>query len=206
MPSPRITPLARSRIGAAANVLARAFFDDPLTTFTLPDEQRRIVALPRLMRAAVTNGLDSGTVHATRGDTRGVALWLPPDDHDGSAYNPNGELIRARIARALGADGWERMQFVRQILGDHLDADISRPVWHLTLLGVDPDYQGGGVGTELIAPILTRADGEGLACYLETFKVTNLAFYGKRGFEVLAEGAIPGGGPPYWTMLRNPAL
>jgi len=203
MNAPRITTLARSRAGEAANVLARAFFDDPLTLFTLPDAAHRALALPRLMRVAVTNALDGGHIDATRGRVRGVAIWLSPEPPGAAEAVERGEQTRARLARALGPQGWERMNLARNALGERFDADISEPVWHLTLLGVDPVRQGEGVGAALLAPILARADSAGVACYLETFKGENLAFYHKHGFDVLAEGNVPSGGPRYWTMVRR---
>jgi GNAT superfamily N-acetyltransferase len=81
--------------------------------------------------------------------------------------------------------------------------DMPPEHWYLMVLGVEPERQGQGVGGELIAPILERADGERLPCYLETMKERNVTFYKKHGFEVVVEDAFPDG-PPYWTMRREP--
>ena len=76
--------------------------------------------------------------------------------------------------------------------------------WYLLTLGVDPPRQGRGIGSALMRPVLTRADAEGLPCYLETEKERNVRFYGKHGFEVVAQGEGPAGGPAFWTMKREP--
>ena len=70
------------------------------------------------------------------------------------------------------------------------------------ILGVDPLFQGRGLGGAIVQPVVERADSEGLPCYLETSKERNLAFYRKHGFDVVHEGTMPGGGPRFWTMSR----
>ena len=53
-------------------------------------------------------------------------------------------------------------------------------------------------------PVLERADRDRLPCYLETAKEINVSFYKKHGFEVVVEDDLPGGGPRFWTMKRDP--
>jgi ribosomal protein S18 acetylase RimI-like enzyme len=43
-----------------------------------------------------------------------------------------------------------------------------------------------------------------VACYLETAKAINVKFYRKHGFEVVREIELASGGPPLWTMKREP--
>jgi GNAT superfamily N-acetyltransferase len=71
-------------------------------------------------------------------------------------------------------------------------------------LGVAPAQQGRGLGRALLQPMLARADAEQVRCYLETFTERNVQFYTKLGFRVLVHDSIPGGGPPFWTMVRLP--
>jgi hypothetical protein len=49
-----------------------------------------------------------------------------------------------------------------------------------------------------------HADAEQVPYYLETFTERNVQFYGKLGFRVLVHDRIPGGGPPFWTIVRMP--
>ncbi len=71
------------------------------------------------------------------------------------------------------------------------------------MLGVDPERQGQGIGGQIIAPVLERADRDGLPCYLETMKERNVAFYQKHGFEVVVDDVFKGE-LHYWTMKRPP--
>ncbi|MFQ5472638.1 MAG: N-acetyltransferase, partial [Dehalococcoidia bacterium] len=61
-----------------------------------------------------------------------------------------------------------------------------------------------GVGSALMQPGLEQADRDRVPCYLETAKEINVKFYGKHGFEVVRKIDLVGGGPPVWTMLREP--
>ncbi|HXW38401.1 MAG TPA: hypothetical protein VEJ44_01805, partial [Acidimicrobiales bacterium] len=76
--------------------------------------------------------------------------------------------------------------------------------WYLQLLAVDPIAQRSGVGGALQRQIYPSADQDGLACYLETQKAENLAYYGRFGYEVDHELRPVRRGPPLWTMRREP--
>ena len=53
----------------------------------------------------------------------------------------------------------------------------------------------------MIAPVLERADRDGLAAFLETGAEENLAFYARAGFEVTDEVVLPDG-PTVWGLQR----
>jgi GNAT superfamily N-acetyltransferase len=131
----------------------------------------------------------------------GVAVWLPPGAYPLSTSRklrgmPALLSTLAAAPRALPA-------FTR--LGTGLErAFPTGPHWYLEVLGVAPAWQGQGVGTRLLAPLLERADRERLPCYLETATRPNVAFYERLGFRVERELALLPGGPPQWTMIRPP--
>lgn len=75
--------------------------------------------------------------------------------------------------------------------------------WYLSTIGTDPDQQGRGVGSALMAPGLERCDAEGVRAYLESSKEANLPFYRRFGFEVTSE-IVTEGGPTIWQMWREP--
>jgi MFS family permease len=76
---------------------------------------------------------------------------------------------------------WPSEGFRATVLGTYMtmldSGSYRKPHWYLWLLGVDPDRQGQGVGSALLAPILARADAEGLPCALETLTERNVWFY-----------------------------
>jgi ribosomal protein S18 acetylase RimI-like enzyme len=77
------------------------------------------------------------------------------------------------------------------------------PHYYLSVLGTDPEQQGGGIGSALLAPVLHRCDADGVAAYLECSKESNVAFYERHGFTVTDRVELPEG-PPLWFMWREP--
>ena len=78
------------------------------------------------------------------------------------------------------------------------------PHWYLYLVAVDPEQQGRGVGSALLAAGLARADAEALPAYLEATSERNSALYARVGFEAAGVLRYPLGGPPLYPMLRPP--
>ena len=68
---------------------------------------------------------------------------------------------------------------------------------------MDPDRQGTGVGSALLADGVERIDAEGLPAYLESSKERNVPLYARFGFEVVEELRPKGGGPTLWCMWRE---
>jgi GNAT superfamily N-acetyltransferase len=196
--------LTASQIDQAAGMLARAFFDDPHQVYMTPDAERRARLRPGLYHGLVHYVLLCGDeVYTTPGSVKGVAAWMPP----GKDWTTIGHWFRSGLVRAaLRLSLREIRRSIRGlVIQSRLhDRYMTGPHWYLALLGVEPSCQGQGIGGTLIQPILARADADGLPCYLETGTEKNVRFYRKRGFEVLAEETIPGGGPRFWGMARNP--
>jgi GNAT superfamily N-acetyltransferase len=188
-------PLRATQIEHAGFVLGRAFLDDPLMTFIFPDDDQRFRELPWFMSVAVRIGTRGGRVH-TDDRVAGCAVWLPPGATDVDGIGD--------AARRWGADALGRFDAAMQHLSDLHHRLMPEAHWYLMLLGVDPPYQGQGVGGELMQPILGEADREGRPAYLETQKARNVPFYRRHGFEVVAETDAPGGGPHLWLMARAP--
>jgi GNAT superfamily N-acetyltransferase len=197
-------PLADQHVTQAAAVLARAFFDDPLFAWVEPDESRRALILPWLMRIGAQYGSRFGEVHTTAENLTGAAVWLPPG---ASIVDPE-RLEQAGFVDPKAVLGDAALQrfgvFMEHAEELHL-RDMAAPHWYLMILGVDPPFQGRGLGGAIMQPVLKRADSDNLPCYLETAKERNLAFYGKHGFEVVHDGTMPDGGPRFWTMKRDRA-
>ena len=81
---------------------------------------------------------------------------------------------------------------------------MKEPHWVLSLIGVSPAYQGQGIGSLLLQPVLEQADKDSFPCYLSTFTEQAACFYQKHGFEILWQGEVCKGSPNVWTMKRKP--
>ena len=192
-----------SQVDESAQVLTRAFYDDPMMVYIEPDDARRTAMLPWLMGFAIRLGDQFGNIFTTPSIVEGNAIWLLPGDNELS----DERLGAAGFGEAPERMGEEALGRFGQLLGqlDVLHHEAVPPEhWYLLVLGVDPPRQGQGVGGSLIAPVLAKADANGLPCYLETMKTRNVPFYRKHGFEVVVEDDVPGGGLHFWTMRRDP--
>jgi GNAT superfamily N-acetyltransferase len=104
----------------------------------------------------------------------------------------------------IGTEAHARLSAIFGNVGPRADALAPPEHWYLMLLGVDPARQGQGLGAEVMAPVLARADADRLPCWLETFDSRNVSFYLRHGFAVVEEGVEPTSGLRYRLMLRDP--
>ena len=74
--------------------------------------------------------------------------------------------------------------------------------WYLAIIGVDPAYQGTGIGSQLMKKALERVDSEGLTAYLESSNPRNMSLYERCGFEVIGQIQI-GECPVIHPMIRE---
>jgi GNAT superfamily N-acetyltransferase len=174
-------------------VLAKAFFEDPILGWLIPNDTVRLARLRRFFAIELRHlALPRGRVWTTR-DLAGAALSLPPGAWrvplrvtllEGTAFG----IHLSRAARVGAAMEWhhlrERHYYVRDV-------------------GVHPDMQGRGLGSALLRPTLDRCDREGLPAYLEASSERNAALYERLGFQLTDELCV-GGSPPLRLMLRPP--
>ena len=183
-----------------ARSLARAFYDDPVTEWWLPDESSRMRGARRAFEAMFLKRICLPRDETyTTGDVVGGALWMPPGEWQ------VGRVENFRLLPFMAAVFGRRLLRVMRSLG-HMDSKHPHePHYYLFILGVDPGWQGKGVGSALMRPVLDRCDRERLPAYLEATTTRNRELYGRNGFEVVEEIELPGGGPPLWRMWREPA-
>lgn len=198
-----ITRMTAHQIKESGAVLARAFYDDPLLGWVIPDDATRLRKLEWLETAGAKYGHRYGEVYTTAGRVEGNAVWLPPGQTKMTLSRMIATGLPAGPLR-LGLPSFLRFMKVMDVFDKLHERDMHGPHWYLMILGVDPPRQGQGVGGSLIQPVLARADEAGLPCYLETQKTINVPFYQRHGFDVAVEDDIAGGGPHYWTMKRLP--
>ena len=195
-------PLSSSQIPPAAQVLSRAFHDDPYYTYIIPDVGRRANILPWLFERIIRYGLLYGSVYTTP-SVEAAAVWLGPQDpviHLIGAIRTGLFLLPLKMNRAE----YRRIQLLDGAADRLHGQAISGPHWFLLVLGVDPTHQGQGVGGALLQPVLELADRDHLACLLDTNNEKNLLFYERHGFEVTGQERPDPLGPNVWVMLREP--
>lgn len=183
---------------AVSSALAAAFHDDPVFSWIFPDPARR----GPLTRSFFDLTVDALARHddswTTCAGIAGAALWVP---HGRPAMaDDDAERFAATLAGLAGPDA-ERLLEVMALLDDHHPAVPHEYLW---FLGVVPAAQGRGIGSELMRPVLARADQAGSPAYLEATSPRSKALYERHGFVATAPIAVAGG-PPLWPMWRRPA-
>lgn len=180
---------------AVSEILAQAFFDDPVISWTFPDDNRRRELLPGVFSLFVDGFLPAGEVRVTE-DAIGAALWVPPVA-DAVDEDPD-ETVR-QIQALAGADA-ERILELVALMDEH---HPHEPAYYLLAIGVRPLSQAKGVGSALMHPVLEQCDSDGVPAYLEATSERSRKLYERHGFEAIGQFA-PTGAPPLWPMWRAP--
>lgn len=190
-----VRPARAEDVEPLAAVLTRAFADDPVNRWVYASDRSRPRWSERFF-AWQLRRLVPQDVSWTTGDRAGAALWALP----GQWRETPREALDLFRSTLLGAV--PRLPRVLRGLAEVERRHPEGPHLYLAVLGVEPARQGEGVGSRLLQPGLELCDREGLPAYLETGRERNLAFYGRHGFEVAGELALPKG-PPVWFLRRE---
>lgn len=192
-------PLRPDQHRAAALTLAEAFANDPLLQVLAPDPARRVRLGPPMMSVLLAYGMRYGRVWSND-DASAVAIWLNPES------GPMGmaRMLRAGMWRApfmLGLAGMGRMSKAMSAT-EAFHKQVEGPHWYLMTVGTRTARQGQGLGSQLVEMGTSRADAVRVPCYLETGTDSNIAFYQKRGFEIVGQASLYG--YTLTGMIRRP--
>jgi ribosomal protein S18 acetylase RimI-like enzyme len=178
-----------------ADVLGRAFQDDPVSTWLIPDDQERIERQRDFLKVFLDDAMASGQVHTTP-DRTAVALWVnvQPDE-------PQDDNIDELLGKALGPH-YER--FVH--LGDQMDATHPHDRLHgyLQFVAVDPPWQEHGIGAALIRHRLAQLDAMDMPAFLDASNLRTVTLYERLGFRQLPSQIRLPDGTLMLPMWREP--
>ena len=186
----------RADHASLAACLARAFEDDPVTTFLFPGARTRRRRLEAFYRLVLPMLCEHGLVQ-TDAERRGAAVWRAPSPPPAGPLRAMADA--ARMFAFLRGSSSRALKLERVVQRSH----PRQPHWYLAILGTEPALQGRGIGSSLLGPVLARCDGQGVLAYLESSKAENVPFYERHGFRVICELHVPEG-PRLWSMLREP--
>jgi ribosomal protein S18 acetylase RimI-like enzyme len=180
---------------AVSATLARAFYDDPVFSFLLPDDATRLAKLEVVMGIFFKLGLPHGACYTT-GGYESVTLWRPPNGWHVPfwTYIVNGP----KLLSTFGARVFRSLAVVDMMEKIH----PQEPHWYLQTIGTDPKFQGKGYGGIIMRDRLAAVDAAHMPCYLESSKDTNIPIYQNFGFELTGEIQVPDG-PKIWPMWRK---
>jgi ribosomal protein S18 acetylase RimI-like enzyme len=182
----------------AAAVTARSLRDDPSTVAMYgPDPLVRVASLHSLFRDHFRTLPAPQVAAFYDGFLVGVAAAAAPGGCIGA--------LMGDVAVELLAERDEPHSARRpQMFWAHWAArDLPVPHWHLGPVGVEPGYQGQGVGSAMLRALCEVYDRDGQVAWLETDKEKNVRFYTAAGFEVAETATVLD--VPVWFMRRDPA-
>ena len=200
--------LKKKDLKKASFVLTRAFHNDPLICLIYPNEEERKQYSPYLWEFILRDGIRYGEVFAPSDRIEGTAKWLPPGKEHMGIWRSlkSGTLTMARM---MSKQKDERVLPMRKIaeITDNIaklhKTLVTEPHWYLANIGIDPDFQGKGFGSNLLKPMLKRIEDEGYPIFLETNFERNVGLYEHLGFEAIDERIIPGTDIKNWAMLKD---
>lgn len=182
-------------------VLARAFVDDPMFRYVLPDPGDRRRHLPALFAGSARHAGRHGGV-ATAGGGAGVAVWTD-DRHMAIGLLDSIRAGMLTLPLRIGPRALARLQ-----RHDHPATELVRrastaPFAYLQALGVEPARRGTGLGRATVAAALDQMRAAGFArCVLRTEHAANVGLYEHLGFARTGTGHVDASGLDVWTFAR----
>lgn len=194
-----ITAPDRAARRALVGVLARAFRDNPMNVrIHGPDPARRVRANAAGLRSLVLDQaerLESRVIRYESTVIGGFVLARPGDFVlPRPSFRRQFECFCLQGRRAMAA--WSE---VTAGVPAHRP---QTPHWYLAVLGVEPTWQGRGLGAALVRAIDDLAARDPGPLRLECDRSESVRFYRAHGFEVRAEGSVHG--VPVWCLGRDP--
>lgn len=194
--TPTITSATPADVPTLGTTLASAFHDDPVLAWLVPDADRRQVRLPALFGAFADVYVPQGESYLV-GDDAGGALWAPPGgepvpEHEAEAFGQRlGAILQGDVTRAVE---------LQELFDEH---HPQVPHYYLQFVGIVPEHQGRGLGSQLLTTVLAHADATSTPAYLEATSPDNRRLYERHGFDTIGEIILPDG-PAVWPMWRDP--
>jgi GNAT superfamily N-acetyltransferase len=180
-----------------SGMLAKAFANDPIAMWPIGDVPNPSAVLQQTFELIDSPLAELGLLRVI-GEAHAAAAWIPPESL--AAYLRIEAGSRPAIAD-LSADGGRRHAVIWDWIEQHIP---NEPLWFLDHVGVAPTRQGSGLGRLLVEHGLALARAEGMGAFLETAVARNVPYYRRFGFETVAEGDVPLGGPHVWFMRCAP--
>jgi ribosomal protein S18 acetylase RimI-like enzyme len=195
-----VRPSRKADVRALSCTLGRAFYEDPIMRWMLPNDLQRATGLPRMFAAMTRRHFlaGGGVEVATNGSDIGAAtLWDPPGRWQQSRLD--GLLMMPAFIWVFRSRVKAAQEVAEVMKAEHPE----EPHWYLCAIGSDPTVRGAGFGQALMRSRLDRCDAEHAPAYLESTKQETVPYYMRFGFEVTGEIKLDGG-PSMWPMWRAP--
>ena len=181
-----IEKMRKEELPLASEVLGNAFATQP-SSFAIYRGRSDIARRMQFIFGAMLEHLP-GQVFVAKQDGRiaGVMRF---------AEWPDCQMTPRRLLRMLptllkGGGGLGVLRRSLKFRGTWAKCDPRKPHWHLDPLGVTPELQGLGIGSQLMEYYCNYIDQLGMAAYHETDRPENVKFYERFGYQIIGEETI----------------
>lgn len=205
---PPVSSLQARDVPAVASMLARSFEVDAGYRFLFPDASTREAGLADFFARNLRIHLPHRCTRVARdgsGPVATVTVRPPGGVHVSMATMLRHGLLPLALSRGISTV--RRLLWLKNTY-DAIEQELGagRPYWHVHMMAVREDRQGGGVGSGVLAAALSDCDAS-IPVALTTHLEKNVVFYRRAGFDVVFERTMrPPSSAPYtvWAMRREP--
>ena len=163
------------------DILSKSFDKNCSVNYLIPQNKSRERRLRRLMEYSFDYCTLFGKVLLTK-DLNACALVVIPERE---RMTLKSLILSVRLMfRTIGIGNLGKAIRREAAIKKLHEGPSRRYLW---FIGVSPESQGRGVGTDLLKEIIADADVTNAPLYLETSVERNLSFYSKLGFTKYAE-------------------
>lgn len=196
-----IRAAVRDDAPAITEVLTEAFLHGDLAPWLIPHLDTRARVYPPYFELLIEQAFDHGQVEVTTDPHAGitaVAIWYPI----AGGPPPAAAGYDTRLAQITG-------QFLHRFTALDEATHHNHPydAWHHYLghLGVHPDHQRRGLGSDLLIHHHAKLDRTGTPAYLEATGADNRLLYVRHGYRPRAAYRLTTNGPALFPMWRPAA-
>lgn len=198
-----VTELPLNELTLAAELMAKAYKDDPVitTSFSAWTDSKRDAALRSYFELLLKLGASFGTnlcIHLKE-KLAGVAIIYAPDQYPLKGWRYLWIVAKMTLS-FMPKVGPSKFMKVLQMGNDLSRVHPKEPHYYGEIVCVAPEFQKNGVGFALTKELFRRADAIQVPVYGETSNADNLPVWKHAGYEVTKEHIL--GGVTYWSLLR----
>lgn len=170
-----------------------AFCADPFVRWAVRDSHQYLTRYSELFKVSIKTAISHNSAYVATG-LSGIAVWFPP-----GIYAEDKDIVTA--IQDLGPCPLKDL--MEESFEKFLKYHPQEPHWYMSFMGVDPSFQGQGIGSAILKHSLQECDRTQHLAYLEASSERNVSFYQRFGFEVIGEFQV-GNSPKLFPMFRRP--
>jgi ribosomal protein S18 acetylase RimI-like enzyme len=163
------------------DILHKSFMENMSVNFVVKQDKKREARIKKLMEYSYFHGEKFGKIYLSK-DKNACAIVLIP-----SKKKTSFKSIIWDLKLVFNCIGISNVSKVLKREGEIKKHHPKFPFFHLWYIGVNPEFQGLALGTEMMARIIHDAKELNLPIYLETSNPRNFPFYEKLGFRLISE-------------------